>query len=57
MFKINSLFQFIGEVDDQEGLILRARISRNVDGLDVSLYEQALSLRRKFEAQHFTFDK
>jgi hypothetical protein len=32
-------------------LVLRARIARNVDGLDVGLYVQALQVRRKFEAE------
>ncbi|KAJ3020922.1 hypothetical protein HKX48_009526 [Thoreauomyces humboldtii] len=33
------------------GMVLRARIVRNVDGLDVPLYDQALQIRRKFDAQ------
>jgi hypothetical protein len=56
----NSLMQFIGEVDAHSGgesgdgsgarVVLRARVSRCVDGLDVALYEEALAVRRQFEA-------
>ena len=45
--------QFIGEVDARApggGVLVRARVARCVDGLDVPLYEEALKVRRKFEA-------
>ena len=52
--------QFIGEVDAHSGgesgdgggarVVLRARVSRCVDGLDIALYEEALAVRRQFEA-------
>jgi hypothetical protein len=37
--------------------ILRARLMRNVDGLDVKLFEKALEVRRKFEQEreHLSF--
>jgi CST complex subunit TEN1 len=54
--KINALFQFIGEIekDDRLGVILKARVIRCVEGLDVNLWEQALELRRKFEKERDT---
>eukprot|EP01114_Cavostelium_apophysatum_P004531 TRINITY_DN1481_c0_g1_i1.p1 TRINITY_DN1481_c0_g1~~TRINITY_DN1481_c0_g1_i1.p1 ORF type:complete len:124 (-),score=23.30 TRINITY_DN1481_c0_g1_i1:409-780(-) len=49
-FKTNSLYQFIGELVRQKNeLVLRARVGRNVDGIDVPLYEKALEIRRNFE--------
>eukprot|EP01083_Nonionella_stella_P081267 223756_1 len=55
VFKINSLFQFIGEVYFQgESPLLKARIARNVDGLDVRLYDEVLDIKRKFLAQEKT---
>ncbi|RUS22041.1 telomere-capping, CST complex subunit-domain-containing protein [Endogone sp. FLAS-F59071] len=50
-----SLFQWIGEISVSDEhtaaapLILRARVVRNIDGLDLRLYEQAVRLRRRFE--------
>ncbi|XP_024538129.1 uncharacterized protein LOC112348939 [Selaginella moellendorffii] len=49
-----SLYQFIGELLLQSGMMLRARVARNVDGLDVKLYEKALRLRRIFQEQRAT---
>ncbi|KNC97385.1 uncharacterized protein SPPG_07312, partial [Spizellomyces punctatus DAOM BR117] len=65
--RTKSLLQFIGEVEtwqpppnlpfsclpsaSRNYLILRARIARNVDGLDLSMYDQALQIRRKFEVE------
>ncbi|KAJ3034926.1 hypothetical protein HDV00_004536 [Rhizophlyctis rosea] len=34
-----------------EYVILRARIVRNVDGLDLTLYDKALQIRRKFDEE------
>jgi hypothetical protein len=50
-FHIGSLFQFIGEMNYDEfskKLVLKARVGRNIDGLDMGLYEQALKIRREF---------
>ena len=55
----SALLQFIGELDSRDGAgeararpLLRARVARRVDGLDLALYEQALAVRRRvFEAQ------
>jgi len=52
----DALFQFIGELclPEQENsssvLILRARIAKNVDGMDIKLYEELLLARRRFLA-------
>lgn len=55
-FRIDSLYQFIGELLIQPGLqphqaILQARVGRNVDGMDMHLYRRSLELRRQFEAK------
>ncbi len=45
----------LNQIDPSTGrnsLILRARIARCVDGLDVELFRQALDLRRRFLATH-----
>ncbi|CAL5076767.1 unnamed protein product [Urochloa decumbens] len=50
-FRTNSAYQFIGELlirEDNE-VILQARIGRNVDGLDLNLYQQSLLIRRQYE--------
>ena len=57
-FKQNSLYQFIGKIPfphcsfaigeiERNGFdfVLKARVVRNVDGMDVNLYEKALKLR------------
>ncbi|KAK7477513.1 hypothetical protein BaRGS_00031198 [Batillaria attramentaria] len=51
--KVGSLFQLIGEVMDNRdkdgaGLVLQARVVRCVDGLDLVMYERALSSQREF---------
>lgn len=52
-FRQNSLFQMIGEVDDggcvssSDFILLRARVCRCVDGLDMKLYYEALDMRRR----------
>ncbi|XP_037493795.1 CST complex subunit TEN1 [Jatropha curcas] len=33
-------------------IILQARVGRNVDGIDLSLYNQSLQLLRQFQADH-----
>ncbi|GJZ62197.1 CST complex subunit TEN1 [Tanacetum coccineum] len=50
--RAGSLYQFIGELSIQpnnEG-ILKARVGRNVDGMDLNLYEQSLKLVRQFQS-------
>eukprot|EP01134_Creolimax_fragrantissima_P004467 CFRG4467T1 len=57
-FRNNSLFQFIGELQllkepthtptDDGCVVLKARIGRCVDGLDLGLYCEALMTRRKY---------
>nr|CAB3449995.1 unnamed protein product [Digitaria exilis] len=53
IFRTNSLYMFIGELlicaDDEA--TLQARIGRNVDGLDLNLYQQSLLIRRQHEAK------
>ncbi|KAI4301741.1 hypothetical protein L6164_034988 [Bauhinia variegata] len=53
-FQVGSVYQFIGEFliqPNNEG-ILRARVGRNVNGIDLNLYHQALLLLRQFQADH-----
>lgn len=51
-FRVGSIYQFIGELHIQpdDEAILQARVGRNVDGLDLSLYHQSLQLLRQFQA-------
>ncbi|KAI8818896.1 telomere-capping, CST complex subunit-domain-containing protein [Fimicolochytrium jonesii] len=59
--RLRTLLQFIGDVEcdwrppnrvsfdpPNVGVVVRARIVRNVEGLDVRLYEQAMKLRLEF---------
>eukprot|EP00041_Stephanoeca_diplocostata_P009833 m.153509 g.153509 ORF g.153509 m.153509 type:complete len:125 (+) comp17918_c0_seq1:543-917(+) len=51
--KVGSLFQFVGEVEctkegDSLNQIVRAQFGRCVDGLDITLFKQALMARRSF---------
>ncbi|KAE8010279.1 hypothetical protein FH972_006663 [Carpinus fangiana] len=53
-FRVGSIYQFIGELllqPDNEA-ILQARVGRNVDGIDLNLYQQSLQLLRQFQADH-----
>ncbi|KAF7001096.1 hypothetical protein CFC21_016832 [Triticum aestivum] len=52
-FRSNSTFQFIGEllIQPNNDAILQARVGRNVDGLDLNLYQQSLIIRRQHEAK------
>ncbi|XP_021282304.1 CST complex subunit TEN1 [Herrania umbratica] len=52
-FRVGSIFQFIGELHIQPNneAILQARAGRNVDGIDLNLYHQALQLVRQFQAE------
>ncbi|CAL5393370.1 unnamed protein product [Camellia sinensis] len=48
--RVGSIYQFIGELviqPDNEG-ILKARVARNVDGIDLNLYHQSLKLLKEF---------
>lgn len=48
-FEIGSLFQFIGETYLNRGTVrLSARVARNVQGLDLGLFNQALRAQRQF---------
>uniref|UniRef100_A0A453A386 FHA domain-containing protein n=1 Tax=Aegilops tauschii subsp. strangulata TaxID=200361 RepID=A0A453A386_AEGTS len=49
-FRSGSIFQFIGEllIRPNDDAILQAR---NVDGLDLNLYQQSLIIRRQHEAR------
>jgi len=38
---------------NNNGIILKANISRCVDGLDFHTYEQVVNIRRKFEKEYF----
>ncbi|VAH11577.1 unnamed protein product [Triticum turgidum subsp. durum] len=51
-FRSGSMFQFIGEllIRPNDDAILQARVGRNVDGLDLNLYQQSLIVRRQHEA-------
>ncbi|KAG8100684.1 hypothetical protein GUJ93_ZPchr0013g36214 [Zizania palustris] len=52
-FRTNSTYQFIGEllIKPDNDAILQARVGRNVDGLDLNLYQQSLVIRRQYEAK------
>ncbi|KAJ6794346.1 uncharacterized protein M6B38_148730 [Iris pallida] len=51
-FRIGSIYQFIGEllIQPENDAILKARVGRNVDGIDLNLYHQSVLLRRQFES-------
>lgn len=63
-FKMGVMFQFIGDIDVSSnkervkvegggpapGIVLLARVARNVEGIDVNLFYKALQVRRTFEA-------
>eukprot|EP00903_Cladosiphon_okamuranus_P007066 g6868.t1 len=51
-FRIDSLYEFIGEIQDGPSgkKKVKARVCRNVDGLDTHLFEKALQVRRAFLA-------
>uniref|UniRef100_A0A0D3GMH5 Uncharacterized protein n=1 Tax=Oryza barthii TaxID=65489 RepID=A0A0D3GMH5_9ORYZ len=52
-FRTNSTYQFIGEllIKPDNDAVLQARVGRNVDGIDLNLYQQSLLIRRQYEAQ------
>jgi hypothetical protein len=50
VFHKEDLFQFLGEllVDEHGSRLLRARIARSFQGVDVGLYERAVEVKRAF---------
>ncbi|KAG8370466.1 hypothetical protein BUALT_Bualt14G0119800 [Buddleja alternifolia] len=48
-----SIYQFIGElhIEPNNEAILKARVGRNVDGLDINLYRHSLQLLREFQTE------
>ncbi|CAK9153593.1 unnamed protein product [Ilex paraguariensis] len=52
-FRVGSTYQFIGELlfEPSDEAILKARVGRNVDGIDLNLYKQSLQLLRVFQAE------
>ncbi|CAO2831988.1 unnamed protein product [Amaranthus hypochondriacus] len=52
-YRVDSIYQFIGELyfEVENQPILRARVGRNVDGLDLNLYRQSLRLLKEFQAE------
>ncbi|CAA0817531.1 Unknown protein [Striga hermonthica] len=48
-----SIYQFIGElhIEPNNEAILKARVGRIVDGLDINLYNQTLQLLKEFVAE------
>jgi hypothetical protein len=53
VFHKDDLFQFLGEplVDEHGSRLLRARIARSFQGVDVGLYERAVEVKRAFLQQ------
>lgn len=51
--RLGSIYQFIGELslecDNQP--LLKARVGRNVDGIDLDLYRQSLQLLKEFQLE------
>ncbi|CDS03480.1 hypothetical protein LRAMOSA00882 [Lichtheimia ramosa] len=51
-FPIGAMVEFIGELEsNQAKLILRPRIARSLDTLDLELYEKAAQYKRKYMQQ------
>ncbi|KAF8401419.1 hypothetical protein HHK36_012358 [Tetracentron sinense] len=53
-FRVGSIYQFIGElvIEPNNETMMQARVGRNVDGIDLNLYQQSLQLLRQFQADH-----
>lgn len=53
---VGSLFQVIGEVEQLEncGAIIKAKIMRCVDGLDLLLYSRALEIQQQYMQSRFS---
>ncbi|GAB4851333.1 Telomeric pathways with STn1 [Ancistrocladus abbreviatus] len=54
-FRVGSIYQFIGElhIQPENEVLLKARVARNVDGMDLNLYRQSLHLLTEFQAGQF----
>ncbi|KAJ8657681.1 hypothetical protein O0I10_006496 [Lichtheimia ornata] len=51
-FPIGTMIEFIGELQSNEAkLILRPRVARSMDTLDLELYEKAAQYKRKYMEQ------
>ncbi|GMH29312.1 hypothetical protein Nepgr_031155 [Nepenthes gracilis] len=52
-FRVGSIYQFIGElhVQPDNEVMLKARVGRNVDGMDLNLYRRSLQLLRGFQGE------
>ncbi|XP_021770808.1 CST complex subunit TEN1-like [Chenopodium quinoa] len=52
-YRVGSIYQFIGELffESENQPILKARVGRNVDGMDLNLYRQSLRLLKEFQAE------
>lgn len=49
---LNRLYQWLGDLKEQtDGPVLAVRLLRDVEGLDVALWEETLLLRRQFLAR------
>ncbi|KAI9289711.1 telomere-capping, CST complex subunit-domain-containing protein [Umbelopsis sp. AD052] len=51
-YKTKDLLQCIGELElisESHQLLLRARVARKVDGLDLDVYEKTIHMRRKYQ--------
>ncbi|KAJ3188748.1 hypothetical protein HDU85_004462 [Gaertneriomyces sp. JEL0708] len=51
-YRLKTLLEFFGQLEinrttDLKQIILRARIARNMDGLDIGLFEKAVKIRRR----------
>ncbi|WOH15876.1 hypothetical protein DCAR_0935422 [Daucus carota subsp. sativus] len=51
-FRMSSIYQFIGELhfDSPDEVVLKARVGRNVDGIDLNLYHQSIKLLQEFQS-------
>ncbi|KAL7220742.1 hypothetical protein ACSBR2_013601 [Camellia fascicularis] len=54
--RVGSIYQFIGEliIQPNNEAILKARVGRNVDGIDLNLYHQSLNLLKEFISDQMT---
>ncbi|KAF7145831.1 hypothetical protein RHSIM_Rhsim04G0227800 [Rhododendron simsii] len=54
--RLGSIYQFIGEllIQPNNEAILKARVGRNVDGIDLNLYYQSLKLLREFMSEQMS---
>ncbi|KMS94799.1 hypothetical protein BVRB_015210 [Beta vulgaris subsp. vulgaris] len=52
-YRVGSIYQFIGELsfELENQPILKARVGRNVDGMDLNLYRQSVRLLKEFQAE------